>query len=48
MTGARVIHTAQALVDEVVEIVYADVDGSVWSAAAMSVRAQLAYLTARR
>ena len=35
-------------VDEVVEIVYADVDRSVWSAAAMSVRAQLAYLTARR
>ena len=34
-------------VDEVVEIVYADVDRSVWSAAAMSVRAQLAYLTAR-
>ena len=35
-------------VDEVVEIVYADVDRSVWSAAAMSVRAQLAYLTAGR
>lgn len=34
-------------VDEVVETVYADVDRSVWPAAAMSVRAQLAYLDAR-
>lgn len=31
-------------VDEVVEVVYADVDRAVWPAAAMSVRAQLAYL----
>ena len=34
-------------VDAVVEAVYADVDRSVWPAAAMSVRAQLAYLDAR-
>ena len=33
---------------QVVEIVYQDVDESLWGAAEWSVRAQLAYLAARR
>ena len=39
--------TTRSCPRRVVEIVYADVDESLWGAAELSVRAQLAYLAAR-